>query len=111
MPSFLFKTDILSISHTFEDRISCSDGVVTDDKNDGLIRPKEARWKTSDPWTPTSWDAMHAQNNWYYPDEGINEPGYNHNEMRDYYRKYSPNKGGISAPWQDINVWLNGILE
>lgn len=85
--------------------------IYTADKNDGLIRPKEARWKPTDSWIPTNRFAMHGQNNWYYPDDSGQAPGYNHNELRDYRRKYSPNKGGQSEPWQDIEAWLKDALD
>ncbi len=85
--------------------------VITATKNDGLIRPQEARWNKNDSWIPDNHIAMHAQNNYYYGDKDIDERGYNHNELRDFKRKYSPRKGGKSVPWRDIQSWLeNEVL-
>lgn len=59
-------------------------------KNDGLVQPKQALWKTMDPWTPENPVNMHDQSNYYYGDDPdiFEDGGWNHSEQIRYTRIY-----------------------
>ena len=75
--------------------------ILVPTKNDGLLGPKYCRWNSGDNYNDQS-------HNFYYGDAGT-EPGYNHSELKNYKRKYSPREGGVSRPWEPMEDWFYNI--
>jgi len=78
-------------------------------KNDGLIQPNAALWKTGDNWTPDNLQNMRDQNNYYYSDTEANG-GWNHSEIIRYIRVYDEwfegDEGIAYTPLKRNEEWM-----
>lgn len=86
------------------------------DKNDGVVNIHSALWSSD--------DGFNDLNNSYYPDvllneNGLDEGGFNHFELRNYERGYQLkdgntivfNKGDRAPQYDKIAVWLRDLLD